>query len=76
MLMRVKQTVAEMKQAEIARRNHCAFDPFEQARLALQRRGVVIYAHSVHKPGSDLFVVGQRTMTKNEVIEHSIRFCR
>lgn len=76
MMAKVAQTIRAMKDQEIAQRAHRAHDPFERARLALQRRGIVVFAHSVHKPGSDLFVVGQRLMSKEAVCDHAARFCK
>lgn len=68
MMQRATQTIQDMREAEISARVHRAFDPFEQAKLFLRRKGIVVFAHSLHVQSSTLIVVGQRKMTEDEVI--------
>jgi hypothetical protein len=76
MIAKARQTLSDMQQAEIEERERRASDPVERAKLALQRAGQRVFIHSLLSPGSTLLVVGNRTMTADEMIAHAERFGR
>lgn len=74
MFDRIKATTEHNKRAHMIETLRRMDDPFEQAKLRLQRRGIVVYADSILHPGSALIVVGHRLMTVEQVIAHAERF--
>jgi hypothetical protein len=76
MMEKARQTVIARQQAEVDDRIHRASDPFELAKLALQRAGVPVFSHSLLHPGSTLIVVGNRTMPPEGVIPYAERHGR
>lgn len=75
MFERIRATEQENKRRRVEEQILRQTDPFEQAKLALQRRGIRVYSNSVHVPRCRLIVVGVRLMTKDQVIAHAERFC-
>lgn len=76
MMQSARQTSLEMRTANLEGYERRRTDPFERAKLAIQRAGVAVFSHSLHVPGSTLIVVGRQTLTPDGVIEYANRFGR
>ncbi len=74
MFIKIETTKAANRRAAIAAAINRQTCELELAKTALQRRGYVVFAHSVHIPFSKLIVVGSKLMTVDEVIAHAARF--
>ena len=74
MFAKIKQSKRANQEAAMAAQVRRTTDEFETAKLALQRRGIIVFGHAVQQPGCDLIVVGQRLMTRDEVIAHAERY--
>lgn len=73
MFERIEATKRANIESRIAEQVHRLSDEFEIARMTLQRRGHVVYALTVHQPGSELFCVNQTAMSRDEVIAFAER---
>lgn len=74
MFAKVKETLADNARRRLEEAQRRQTDPFEKAKLTLQRRGFRVYSHSIHDPKSRLIVVGARLMTESQVIAHAERY--
>lgn len=74
MFRRIEETKAANIAGHLAEQLHRFSDEFELARIALQRRGNVVFALSVHTPGSELYCVNRTPMTRDEVIAYAERY--
>lgn len=54
---------------ELAARRFRESDPFERAKVFLQRKGFPVYAAKITRPGHDGIVVGTRLLARAEVVE-------
>lgn len=68
MFHRVRETREKNIQAERDAVTHRATDPFEIAKTFLNRRGFIVYSHSIIQPDSKLIVVGRQLMSREEMI--------
>jgi hypothetical protein len=76
MLATAKQTSLDIRRAELEGYERRRSDPFERAKLALQRAGRAVFSHSLLCPDSTLIVVGTQTMTRDELLNYAERFGR
>lgn len=76
MFERIRATEEANKRQQLEAQILRQSDPFERAKLALQRRGLKVYAHAIIEPSSGLIVVGTRLMTREQVIRHAERLGR
>lgn len=74
MFVRIEHTRVANIQANLAAQVHRATDELEQAKIALQRRGYVVFANAVVKPGCELIRVGRQLMTPEAVIAYAERY--
>ncbi len=73
----IKRTKAANVQQQLAEGHRRRTDPVEIALTALRRRGYTnVYPESVKKPGSTRFVVGNRVMSKSEMLRLAARVGR
>jgi DNA-binding GntR family transcriptional regulator len=76
MMASARRTSEEMRTASLEAHYRRQNDPFERAKLALQRAGAVVFNHSLRCQDSTLIVVGNRTMTPDEVVSYAERHGR
>lgn len=76
MMQKAKTTTERQIADRLAEQQRRLTDPFERAKLALQRAGHAVFSHSLHVPGSTLIVVGGRPMEPEQMVAHAQRFGR
>jgi hypothetical protein len=67
------RALMERDAAEQAAAQARAACPIEQAKLTLRRRGVVVFAAAVRKPGATGWIVGTQHMTDAELIARAAK---
>ncbi len=74
MFIKIEATKVANRRAALAAAISRQTCELEKAKIALQRRGYIVFAQSLHIPFSKLIVVGSKLMTVDEVIAHAARF--